>query len=822
MTFDEVIRDRDFAALPMEERRKVLSHVDTDFAGLDVNEQNKVLYRLAPTTASQGNPNPRNESISAERPYDPEWAKDYHNLYGLYGAAKELYKTIGRPVISGIGMGVGAAWGAASPVPGGAMIGGGLGYAAGENINAALDELFELRRPGTPLARRAVETLKNIETGAVLEGGGNLLSRGAGWTLGKLLAPYSKEYTPQSADIASKAKELGITLSPAEVTGSKNLALVESLLEKSPTSADVPLGWRQANQLDPLKVLREKALEGSQSATELAVGSDIKARVDAYLSRFKGVKQEYLDAMRKRLYASALGSNKTASELGESAKELLSNRSAAAVAKRRAVYDEVGANVPDEKVRASELQKVADELAKEVSKLPSQNQTLKSVLAWARETKVDTKVEQIVRQMEADNYTPELQKKILEQMGFDAGKLTREPVQRNWKTLQDFRTQLNDLIRQEDMSIKSGNPSLRGQVTNEGRIYTRLKEALDKDFEKIAESSGSEALDALKAANAFYKDEYAPIWRQKITRKLGYENPEKVVDVIFRPNMSTEIGITKKALGKAGFDETLKKAFTGRLLGQGKTESFDPKYLEGQLSKIGDDTLKSIYAPAEIETLRKTAKLGRLQMERSVMGENFLRGIADTDPKFIVDSILGTPDKFAGSTVIARNVSSIKRVMDDKSFANLKQLFTERLFKESFLTGNIQPETLSKTIQKYGKVLNEFYKPEELSWLNNIAAVTKRMASAERSAANPSGTAQNIIAYGTFGMILRNPIKGTAYAIAPNAFARFYLSPMGRRYFTEGLKTPVLAKEAPALFERIAGLGGIEVAEQSEMSGDNQ
>jgi arsenate reductase-like glutaredoxin family protein len=505
MTFDEVIRDRDFAALPMEERRKVLSHVDTDFACLDVNEQNKVLYRLAPTTASQGNPNPRNESISAERPYDPEWAKDYPNLYGLYGAAKELYKTIGRPAISGIGLGVGAAGGAASPVPGGAMIGGGLGYAAGENINAALDELFELRRPGTPLARRAVETLKNIETGAVLEGGGNILSRGAGWTLGKLLAPYSKEYTPQSANIASKAKELGITLSPAEVTGSKNLALVESLLEKSPTSADVPLGWRQTNQLDPLKVLREKALEGSQSATELAVGSDIKAKVDAYLSRFKGVKQEYLDAMRKRLYASALGSNKTASELGESAKELLSNRSAAAVAKRRAVYDEVGANVPDEKVRASELQKVADELAKEVSELPSQNQTLKSVLAWARETKVDPKVEQIVRQMEADNYTPELQKKILEQMGFDAGKLTREPVQRNWKTLQDFRTQLNDLIRQEDMSIKSGNPSLRGQVTNEGRIYTRLKEALDKDFEKIAESSGSEALDALKAANAFIK-----------------------------------------------------------------------------------------------------------------------------------------------------------------------------------------------------------------------------------------------------------------------------------------------------------------------------
>lgn len=93
--------------------------------------------------------------IAKEKPV-PKWGEEHPNLYGLYGAAKG----VGAAVVEGGGAAAGTALGAASPVPGGAIIGGGAGYAAGKRAASALGLSDE------PMDNSAMGIGKDVALGA--------------------------------------------------------------------------------------------------------------------------------------------------------------------------------------------------------------------------------------------------------------------------------------------------------------------------------------------------------------------------------------------------------------------------------------------------------------------------------------------------------------------------------------------------------------------------------------------------------------------------------------------------------------------------------
>lgn len=124
-------------------------------------------YMTAMHTAAPVQPKPQ---TYLQRLADPENLKAY---------AKEYVEPIARPTISGLASVGGGALGLASPVPGGTLIGGTLGYAGGQQVG---DILFGEREPAAPGEGQTMQTLRDIKTGAE----GEILGLGLGATLGQV------------------------------------------------------------------------------------------------------------------------------------------------------------------------------------------------------------------------------------------------------------------------------------------------------------------------------------------------------------------------------------------------------------------------------------------------------------------------------------------------------------------------------------------------------------------------------------------------------------------------------------------------------------
>ena len=160
---------------------------------------------------------------------------------------------------------------------------------------------------------------------------------------------------------------------------------------------------------------------------------------------------------------------------------------------------------------------------------------------------------------------------------------------------------------------------------------------------------------------------------------------------------------------------------------------------------------------------------------------------------------------------LLKNVRLIRSVVDKPTFTQLQLQLSERLFSENTLTGMVQPETLARKIATNESVLKAIYSPEQVKWLKDIAEISKSMASAELMAKNPSGTAQNVVTWGTFGAILYNPIQGLfTGVIAPKTMANIYLSEAGRNYFMLGMKTPIGTKRGTEIATKLMEIAGLQ------------
>jgi hypothetical protein len=285
------------------------------------------------------------------------------------------------------------------------------------------------------------------------------------------------------------------------------------------------------------------------------------------------------------------------------------------------------------------------------------------------------------------------------------------------------------------------------------------------------------------------------------------------VDAVFRPKGGYEIDAVRNAIGQDAFNKTVKPAITKRLLGEGV---FDPKELAGKLKTYGDEVLSKAFSPEEIKTIKGLSVDGRIQMEETLAGSPFLKTIANERPEVVVDSILGAYERFPGSKTVLRNTDMIKSVVSKDTFQSLQREMSDRIFRVNQITDQVQPEKLAKTIQTYDRVLQQFYSPEQVQWLRDIAKTGKLLAAAEKQASNPSGTAQNVVTWGTWGAMLRNPVSGVFTGIiAPTGMAKIYLSPVGRKYFLNGMQTSANSGKGFELFTKISAIVGMDLSNQT-------
>lgn len=742
----------------------------------------------------------KQEEITTKSETGPEWSGANIGgfpvgpiAYGALGAGKEIFR-LGAETAGLVGGAIAGAPGG----PIGAVAGAGLGYATVKGAERMFEE------PDRSFAQGVKDTAQDVATGGMMEIGGQLVGGAVRGVRGWLAKPTTST-VPQNVidERLSLAASQGIELTPAEATGSKGLALYESMLDKSPFSTSIINTMRELKQLKPLIALRENLLgSGGRSEQVEVIGQKIKDQVNSFLSQYKSMNEAQLNKIRDNILTK-LGSSESFENLGKKAQEAIAERSKAVYGKAGELYSKVGEAIPEgTKVEIENLKGTATRLFEEESlKPPSlRNANVQKVLR-------DLSGSEDALMEEISQYPKAAQAQILAKMkaegvtGYD------------WKTIQSIRSELNSRIAQSDAAMKTAQPGAKFQSSPEAGIYKQLRKSIDKDIETFAEQQGGDIKESFDLANAFYKERKL-VYNSPTIRRIINSNPEKVVDMVFRPKGGAEIDAVRSAIGIDSFNRTVKPAITKRLLGEGV---FNPKELASKLKNYGDEILTKVFNPQEVKMIKDLATDGKISMQETLAGHPFLKTIANERPEVVVDSILGSYERFPGSKAVLRNIALIRSSVPRETFSLLQREMSDRIFRLNQITEQVQPEKLAKTIQTYDRVLKLLYSPDQIQWLRDIAQTGRLMAAAEKQAANPSGTAQNVVTWGTWGAIINNPIKGMfSGIIAPKYMAKIYLSPMGRRYFMNGMQVPVNSGKGAELAMKIAEISGLDLATDRE------
>jgi len=212
MDIQTILKDPDFIALPAPEKARFFREYDPDYAALPTQEQARFLDMIGAKNINiQGNPD---ASASETERMRQKFIADE----GTTGTRiKETAKQAGRaampyvrPLLEAGGAVGGGIVGTASPVPAGALLGAGLGYAAGAKTADILDTLVDQPTRSQPqsITGQLGQSAQDVATGAAMEAGGQIIGKGAGWAWdkGKQLTSGLRRSTPALSESAVKTR----------------------------------------------------------------------------------------------------------------------------------------------------------------------------------------------------------------------------------------------------------------------------------------------------------------------------------------------------------------------------------------------------------------------------------------------------------------------------------------------------------------------------------------------------------------------------------------------------------------------------------------
>jgi hypothetical protein len=234
-------------------------------------------------------------SVDGKEPDVPEWGRNNPNLYGVYGAGRELIQT-GAEALGAAG---GAAAGLATPVPGGSLAGSGMGYAAGKRVGEGIVSAMDTA-VGDPQARpeeSAGRVAGDVAFGAVAQGAGNLVAKG----ISKLI--------PKS--IIDKMYASSLKLPTTMENKARQAVIRKGLSEKAVPSSDVGtigrwLGMKGHAQIvqkiDMLDDQVSKIIKNSSEAGDVVDSQVIVKYLDDFLEKGKRVSRvdpNFAEAIQK-------------------------------------------------------------------------------------------------------------------------------------------------------------------------------------------------------------------------------------------------------------------------------------------------------------------------------------------------------------------------------------------------------------------------------------------------------------------------------------------------------------------------------------------
>ncbi|MCP4585320.1 hypothetical protein [Pseudoalteromonas sp.] len=728
----------------------------------------------------------------------------------------DAFDEFGAPLVESLASGGGTIAGTASPIPGGGAIGGALGYAGAKQGTRAISNLLHGENDGGFTAKNLItRPLQDIAEGAT----GEIIPAAITKGIGKSLAPLKSKFetkairtsdgkigripTQEKANLMKMGKSKGIDFLPSDATGSKTIALFESFLDKLPGSSDIMQDFRLKAQLEPLLDNLEQ-LKRSDATEESIdqVGEKILDQVNGFLRKESTFNEDALNLVRDQL-RDILGTKKPTFAIAEEAQDQLVDQFKVTKKGVRDKFTAARESLPDKPLDTPALEQASTEVLEEIEGLPAQSSLVKELANWVKTGSGDRAFpKELLEQVSQMDKKDQIE--VLEKL---SGSLGKTP-----KLLRGFEKTLNSLIKKEDALLGQGGGAR--ELTQEGALYTKMKGAARSDLEKLAEldPKSDKLLKEAKLAHG----EFADTFKTDNIRKLLKSKPKDFIDRIISKDNIKGVREVRKAIGDDGFKK-VKQGLTNKLLGVGKNDVFDPKHLRRQLAQYEDDVLIEVYGKEAVAGFKQIADGGTKLLDKKP-GVSFLKTLVKEYPETIVDELIGAEGSKISTKALIRNVKVMKQALSKKEFNALGDKLFEKIMEVDKHTNLIKPKTFAKTIEKYGDRLKGFYPEDKVEDLKVLASLGKDLHKAELLAGNPSGTAQMNIMWGILNMVRKLPTAKTVEKITtglalfvPKKLAKFYTSPAGRKYLTEGYKVPKTIEEFRATAEKIATLSNIDL-----------
>jgi hypothetical protein len=225
-TLDDVVKDKDFISLAPNDKKQVLDRYfqnvvskDKSYISLSDLDKKGIADRFqAKTNAILGGGQPTQDFLGEGK------ATDKRAPY----TSERIFNPISEGVAqAGAGLAMGGLPGKAAALGMGAV---GMGLEGARQITQAIGS-----EPGTP--RTFSESGSRLAGAYATGAGGEIIGRGIFAGVGKLLGGF--KLSPFQQSLRESFEKLHIPYTPADITGSKTMGLLESAASKVPFSGDV-------------------------------------------------------------------------------------------------------------------------------------------------------------------------------------------------------------------------------------------------------------------------------------------------------------------------------------------------------------------------------------------------------------------------------------------------------------------------------------------------------------------------------------------------------------------------------------------------------
>lgn len=700
--------------------------------------------------------------------------------YGEIKAPEPWYVQAIEPTLEGAGMITGGLLGAASPVPGGTVLGAGGGYAFGKQTARIIRELFGFDKP-KDIPTQLIRTAEDVSTGGLMEiggqVGGKVISRAATEIKQIMKGPFGDFLSsPAGKERMRIFDEFGIKPSPADIRpDSKTLSIVESVLGYRPVSGDVMLR-RATEKVDSMNRAR-LALIGKKAPDQTieGLGMQIRKEAEGMLAKYAEGDQAKLNAMVDDLVTKmGITGRHEAGAKFSTVMEGARQRAKGAV---DAAYDEFGGKLPlggDDVVPLDRTIETATNLMKEESASAIPNKQAIPILKRLG-AKGDVVLPEGVTPEMLQKY-PEIQEALDEVMSPNM----------TWTGLKKTRSQLLDKTRE---IVRS-----QGGHTEESRVYSMLADSIDKDMASFAEKQGGDLWASYQQTRDLAK-RYHEIYDKDIL-KIMNANPEDIVKKIVKNGEVTLFRQIQQAGGneaiiplrQATFREMLDQSTQGGIL--------STKKLASKMKALGE-TLDELVTPEQKNVLNEITKKGEflLTHTKGMKTVDFLETLTGTSNEKIVNAII-QPNN-------TQNVRIAKKLLSKEKMDDITSFAIEKVLKMSG-TGNYLPVTSAKEFTKYADPLRELLSPARFKSLVDFLKMGQNMEKVEALARNASQTGQVLLGSQIASSLMRKPSIGALSSTLgiPYVIAKIYTSEAAVKYFTKAIKVSPYSGEATKNFIR--------------------